>query len=104
MTTIPTPEQVLSCPMGDNDAGADTIGEYLVGLLSALWIEGAGFSGKRPFGNSDWDGDIIVALVRAGYVQGEIDEDGYLDAYDEPAVNELVDAAIRSLWPKGATK
>jgi len=75
-----------------NDAEASTIREYLTKLLLTLWNEAEGFSGKRPFGNSGWDGEIATALVKSGFISGSIDEDGYLNDYD---VDEL-DSAMRN--------
>ncbi len=98
--TAPTPQQILALPMPENDAHAPTIRDYLVALLATLWDEKDGFDGKRPFGNSDWDGDLVIALARAGVVDGAIDEDGYLDGCDDDAAEELIAAAIRAL---GAT-
>lgn len=97
MTDVPTPQQILALPMQENDAGAATIRDYLIALLAMLWDEKEGFNGKRPFGNSDWDGHLVIALVRAGLVDGEIDEDGYLDGCDDDAVEELIADAIQAL-------
>jgi len=94
----PTPQQVLAAPMGENDADATTVRDYLIKLLAKLWREMEGFDSKRPFGNSGWDGEIALALVRAGFVEGEIDEEyGYLDGADYGRVEALVLAAIESL-------
>lgn len=93
-----TPQRVLALPMpDDNDAGATTIGEYLIKLLATLWDEKEGFDGKRPFGNSDWDGDLVVALIQAGAIEGELDEDGYINSCDDDAAEELIAAAIQAL-------
>ena len=48
-----------------------TVREYLHKLLETLWIEGEGFSSKRPFGNSGWENDLIIPLVKAGFVEGK---------------------------------
>lgn len=93
-------EQVLNTPMdpAENDAGASTIREYLVKLLAELWREQEGFSGKRPFGNSSWDGDLYIALIRAGLIHGGFDEDGYLyHCGDAVGAFELIAQAIQSL-------
>lgn len=105
MTEIidPSSEQVLSCPIGPNPVDAPTVGAYLIATLAELWREGSNFSGKRPLGDSDWDGPIAIALVRAGYVEGEIDDEWGLDGYDDKRVDRLVAEAIESLAPKGAT-
>lgn len=92
-----TPQQVLALPMGENDANAATIRDYLITLLATLWVEKEAFDGKRPFGNSDWDGDLVVALIRAGAIEGELDEDGYLNSCDDDAAEELIADAIQAL-------
>lgn len=98
--TTPTPQQILDCPMGPNDSGADTIRGYLVELLASVWRDGDCFNGKRPFGNSGWQWDLHKPLVQAGFIAGTIDEDGYLDDCDETAGEALIAAAIQAL---GAT-
>jgi hypothetical protein len=65
---------ILELPMGDNDANAANIRAYLKALLTKLWEEGEGFSGKRPFGNSGWERDLYFPLVKAGRVKGEIEK------------------------------
>lgn len=83
-------DQVLSFPMEDNDADAETVGHYLYSLLWMVWQHGEGFSGKRPFGNSSWEYDLYKPLVAGGFVRGELDEDGYIDDVDEMAANKLI--------------
>lgn len=95
------PHQILHLPMGENDADAATIGEFLGTLLSTLWIEADGFSGKRPLGNSDWQYQVYAALIEAGYVEGEIDEYGYIEDIDDDAAEELILKAIRFAFNHG---
>lgn len=71
--------------MQENDSGAYTVKGYLKALLIAVWDEGESFSGKRPFGNSGWDYDILTALVDAGL------------AKDYPSATKLVFKAITAL-------
>lgn len=53
----------------DSDAGDDlTVRGYLRELLSTVWSEGESFDGKRPFGNSGWELDLLVPLAKAGFV------------------------------------
>src|SRR5688572_3641325 len=92
----PTPQQILATPMGDNDANATTIREYLIELLATLWREQSDFSGKRPFGNSSWPGELELALIKAGHVAGRLDEDGYIEAVDSDHADQLIRAAIES--------
>ncbi len=97
---------VLSTPMQDNDADAKTVGEYLLALARQVWIEDEGFSGKRPFGNSDWKSDVYGALVRGGVVEGELMDDYdeiAWDTFDEEAADKLILAALASLAPSKPT-
>lgn len=89
---------ILNLPMKENDAGAATIGDYLVNLLLSLWIQGEGFSGKRPFGNSGWEYELYHPLVKAGLIWGELDEDDCLVNYDYASADLLIINAIKSLW------
>lgn len=91
------PRDVLAVPMGPNDAGAATIRDYLVNLLQAVVSQGEGFSSKRPFGNSGWEWDLPEALVRVGLVEGTLDEDDCLDAWDRAGAQELINSAIQAL-------
>jgi hypothetical protein len=97
-----TPQELLALPLPENDSGADTVRGYLVALLDTLWREDEGFSGKRPFGNSGWQGDLYGPMVKAGVVPGTVDEDGYLDEFDTLAkkkADEMILAAIAALDP-----
>ena len=97
-TTEPTPQQVLDLALPENDSGASTVRGYLVALLAELWREEEGFSGKRPFGNSSWQYDIYVPMIKAGIVDGSFDESGYYVMHvDAPAADKLILAAIQSL-------
>lgn len=99
-----TPQQVLDLELGQNDAGARTVRDYLVRLLSDVWKYGESFNGKRPFGNSSWEYDLYEPLIKAGYVPGTLDADGYVDTFDQPAADALVAEAIKSLGHTGATQ
>lgn len=88
---------VLNLPMDDNDANAKTIREYLAKLLAELWQELEGFSGKRPFGNSSWEYELYKPLIKAGLVDGELDEDGGIDRVDHGHADLLIAQAIQAL-------
>lgn len=88
---------ILTVPMQENDANAATVGEYLAALLTELWREDEGFSGKRPFGNSGWKWEVYFALVREGVVYGVIDSDDELDEVNEDAADALILDAIKTL-------
>lgn len=98
MTDPTLARRVLDLPMPDgNDADAATVRDYLIKLLALVWTDTECFDGKRPFGNSGWDGDFDLALIKAGMVEGAIDEDGYVEEVDSEAVNRMVLAAITEL-------
>ena len=92
---------VLGLPMLDNDADAATVRDYLRALLSNLWDEGEGFSGKRPFGNSAWEYDLYRALVKGGAIKGEFEEPDYPyhleDEFDKDSGDRAIFAAIEAL-------
>lgn len=88
---------VLDIPLGENDADAATIRDYLKAQLRTLWAEGESFSGKRPFGNSGWEYDFDAALVKANRVAGAIDEDGDCDVAGRDEVERLINGAIEAL-------
>lgn len=91
------PQSVLDIPMGKNDAGAETVRDYLIKLLSLVWEDGEGFDGKRPFGNSSWEWDLYYALAKGGVIEGTFDEDECLDDCDDERGRWLISAAIISL-------
>lgn len=84
----------------DSDSGAKSTREYMEALLSKLWSEGEGFSGKRPFGNSGWYLDLFKQFIIAGLIDGEVDEDGYFD-YNEDQAYDLVFAVIDYIMYSG---
>jgi hypothetical protein len=88
---------ILALPMRGNDAGAETVREYLKALLRELWREGEGFSGKRPFGNSGWECDLYEPLIQAGAIGGAFDDDGNIEHVDETAARAAIAAAIEAL-------
>ena len=75
-----TPAEVLALPLPDNDAGAATVRDYLKSLLSTLWLEKDGFSGKRPFGNSGWTYDLTEPIVEAFGVNDSVASRLVMDA------------------------
>jgi hypothetical protein len=92
-----TPQQILSLPMDKNDAKADTIGQYLIRLSQQCWFEEEGFSGKRPFGNSGWVHELAKALIKAEAIDGELDEDGYIDDYSGVQLNKTINEVYEFL-------
>jgi hypothetical protein len=94
------PEMILDLPMQENDAKAETIREYLIKLLHTLWNEGEGFSGKRPFGNSGWEYELYIALIKGGAVPGKFDELGDIESFDPLTANAAISSAINFLGEK----
>lgn len=75
-----------------NDAGVDTVGDYMLALAKLCWEYGEEAI-KRPFGNSGWQHEVYSSLARAGLIESTIsyqDED-YIDYdYDYREGHELV--------------
>ena len=96
-----TPQEVLAIPLPANQhsfpRSAKTVRDALLAIVAVVWEEGESFSGKRPFGNSGWEFDLYVPLVRASLVRGAFDEYGYLEDVDDAAADALILAAIHAL-------
>ena len=100
MTAEITPDQVrqvLDLEIDDGGGTATTVRGYLLALLAKLWTEADDFSGKRPFGSSDWQCDVYVPLIKAGLIPGSLDEDGYIEQIDYKVADALMLAAIAEL-------
>lgn len=92
------PQQTLALIIEDSDAGTNiTIRQYLKELLKKLWNEGEGFSGKRPFGNSGWQYELYTPLIKAKFITGVFDENGYIEDCDTDLANTLILEAIEGL-------
>lgn len=74
-------EQVLNLPIPAHlhFGQAETMRDVLHNLLYKLWNEGEDFNGKRPFGQSGWDMDLLVPLAKAGLIKATFDENDYLE-------------------------
>lgn len=103
---IPKPEEVdlgaLSVSFYCRDLGYTlTIKDYLKELLRTLWGEEESFSGKRPFGYSGWQYGVVIALLKTGYIKGDItyDKDGSFSgaSYDRKEAEKFVLNLIKSL-------
>lgn len=89
-------DAVLAAKMRPNDANAATVKDYLKTLLTEMWVQEEGFSGKRPFGNSGWQWELYITLVQAGFVSGEISDEELIQ-FDEKAADDAILAAIKAL-------
>jgi hypothetical protein len=79
------------------DLGEQSLVDYLKSLLTTLWEEQDGFSGKRPFGNSGWQYDVWIAFIKAGLITGELDADGCVKDCDDKEGDALVLAVIKRM-------
>lgn len=91
---------MLDLPMEENDADAKTLREYFHKLLTTLIEEKEGFSGKRPFGNSDWCYEIATPLVKHGAISGRISDDDELISYDTVEFDNAWRAMLNNLFCK----
>lgn len=89
---------ILDLKITKSDAGNNiTIRQYLKKLLTTLWVEEEGFSGKRPFGNSGWQYAVYKPLIKAKLIKGAIDKDGFISDVDTEAADKLILKAIEDL-------
>lgn len=98
--TEPTDQQLLDAPfVGDDYIPKEVTSPrgYFKALLRKLWDEGDGFSGKRPFGMSGWYMDLAETWIKAGYLEGQFDDDGYVEDYDAVTYEKYVQRCIEAL-------
>ena len=89
-------DPALDTAFVSHDIGETTVREYLKALLEEVLIDGEGFSGKRPFGNSGWEYDIARPLISAGVLKGELDEEGFAN-FERTDWVELVPELVGAL-------
>ena len=70
--------------------------QYFKAQLTALWHESDCFSGKHPLGNSGWNWEIAIVLVKHGFIKGEFDRDGELESYPAEA-DAFIEACIAAM-------
>lgn len=95
--TDPTPRDLLDLVITDSDVGDVKLRSYVHQLFEALWQQVDSFSGKRPFGSSDWQWRVYAAMGRAGYVEAVFDDYGDLEAVDMKRADALVIRATQAL-------
>lgn len=92
------PEEILNLKFRSQDLYTEiSIRDYFKKQLSTLWMEGERFSGKRPFGNSGWDYEVYTCLIKNGVLPGHLDEDGWIEEFDENEGQILVQKLIQLL-------
>jgi hypothetical protein len=92
------PLDVLDVELAHNDAGVQTVRDYLRALLLTLWREEEGFSGKRPFGNSGWKYELYKPLIEDGFVEGKLDDCGCVEEVNEREADALIEGAIDRIF------
>jgi hypothetical protein len=91
-----THKQILKIKFRSDDLSKTlTIEGYLKELLHTLFIEGDGFSGKRPFGNSGWEHDLELALINNKIINGTLDEDGFISSSD--GIDDIIHDLIKAM-------
>ena len=89
---------ILDIVIDSYDLGFITFREYFTELLCLVWVKGESFSGKRPFGNSDWQYIVYTSLVKSGHVSGTLDDEGLLITCDYAKADMLIINAIRQIY------
>ena len=105
ITTSEIMTEALNSLVTSGDLEGSTVRGYFEKLLLTLWSKGESFSGKRPFGNSGWEYDVICPLIECGYILGKVirDEDGDIDDvdYNTRSANEQILELIRFMCRNG---
>lgn len=70
--------KILNTPI-DCEFDEFTINQYLCELFVTLLIKREKFSGKRPFGESDWENYLLDAMAKGGFIEATFDSEGYVD-------------------------
>lgn len=70
---------------GQEFDGCLTLRSFFVEIARRVINEDEGFSGKRPFGNSGWQGYVADTLLKVGL----IDDESEYDALMEGVLQEL---------------
>lgn len=58
--------------------GCLTLRSFLIELSRRVIIQDEGFSGKRPFGNSNWQRFVSDTLVEVGLIDSEDEYDQFI--------------------------
>ena len=74
-----------------------TVREFLKKILSTFIIEREQFSSKRPFGNSDWDSDLIKLFIKMRIIKGTVDEYDDIEDFDNKKFNLILQKLIKEL-------
>lgn len=86
-----TREEIFKLPVMRHDLGASIpLGEYFYQLFTMLWNENESFNAKRPWGNSGWDYDVYVTLIKHGLISGSLDEDDYIESFNIEEASQYV--------------
>lgn len=90
-----TIDEIANLSMECDDFEQDyTIREYLKDLLLTLWQQKERFNSKRPFGNSGWEYDLYKPLIKAGLIEGKLDNNGYVEDVNEAEADAIIDEVI----------
>ena len=93
-----TNDEILELKCGQMDFKHISIRQHLHELMSTLWEEGEGFSGKKPFGNSGWEYDLYKPLVIHGIVKGDVDEYGDIENFSHKECHRIIDSLIDHIF------
>jgi hypothetical protein len=102
VSDLTDPQKILALPMlaideqfrqFSNDAGAATVREYLVAILTETWK----YPPKRLWGESGWQYPLYATLIHNDVVAGCLDSDGFVDDVDTGAADRAVAELIEAL-------
>jgi len=71
-----------------------SIRQFFYEVLNAFGVQRESFNSKRPFGNSEWDYDVVVCLAKHNLIKGKWDKEGNLLNYSTKEYNKFVKTNI----------
>lgn len=92
----PTPNEILLTPVDSKKFPEKTVGAYLAARMQEIWLN-IPVQGRLPSGFGVWESEVIKALVNAGHLEGTMDDEGYLDTFNESDYGKLMEEAFSLL-------
>lgn len=82
------------------DGDYPTWRHYIATLLTTLYVENESFSGKRPLGNSGWEGDIAIGMMALDpkVVTLYPDDDTLIKDMDDVLANKLFTQVVKHIF------
>lgn len=78
--------------------GGATIKEFFKDLLLDLWRLKEEFNPQKPWGESNWQNDVYIALIEAGFIEGNITDARKLKDFDKTEADRFINWVIKDAF------